>query len=115
MNKENLLKLASIVEKMPHFDMIYPQHNFLNALDIGFEKVSKDSYGNAGIILGLRHQQVQELFFAVSYGSTGMDTITTAQSLVPAALRYMVEEEDINWRRAMTAVMMDNALERNKL
>lgn len=112
MNREALLKISDIVEHMPHFDMIYPEYNLLGAIAIGFDRVAKDSYTNAGIVLGLRHNQVDELMFARSYND--MEVITKAHALVPAAIRYMVEHNDINWRRAMTAVMMDNALNKDK-
>lgn len=83
----------------------------------------------AGEVLGLTDQQATELFLAFSldrystlnedgdtadvslfesFGSRetdGLRLINELRAHVPAALRYMVEQNDIHWRRALNAVV----------
>ena len=115
MNRENILKVADEIEKrLPNFDMIYPTSNFRGIVFSIFPVVSIIGYTNIAINLGLREGQMEELIFAKSYGADGLDTVNAGKELVPSALRWMVSNNDINWRRAFTAVMMDNAIGKDK-
>ena len=115
MNKENILKVADEIEKrLPNFDMIYPHMNIVGIVKELFPIISPFGHTNAPIHLGLQVRAFDELVFARSYGYEGLDTVNAGKELVPDALRWMVSNNDINWRRAFTAVMMDNAIGKDK-
>ena len=114
MNKDNLLKVADEIDKVDDFDMIYPTKNIVGITNRLFGKIGIYGINSAATHLGLRYQQGEELFYAHSMGRDGMIQVTNAKMLIPAAIRYMVNESDINWRRALTAVMMDSALGKDK-
>lgn len=115
MNKENILKVADEIEKIPDkFDMQYPSSCVAGFAGMIFGVASTHPATNGAIHLGLRYNQMNELFLAHSMGPDGITQITEAKSLVPSALRWMVLNNDINWRRAFTAVMMDNAIGKDK-
>ena len=113
MNHKNLLKVAEYIENRENkFDMQYPWTCVAGIAAELFGKigVSRGTYAGS-VHLGLRNNQAYELFYCRSmdtFNKSGIETVTEARNLVPDALRYMVEEEDINWRRAFTAVMMNN-------
>ena len=110
-----MLKVAGEIEKqLLDFDMIYPFSNIAGFVKRLFPIIDKSGYNNAGIHLGLRSVQLNELMYVRSYGIGGLDIVNEGKSLVPNALRWMVSNNDINWRRAFTAVMMDNALGKDK-
>lgn len=114
MNHENILKVADAIEEdITKFDMQYPFSCVAGyaAKLFGHVGVSGE-LASGSIHLGLRSQQAYEMFYCRSMDSankSGIEAVTEARELVPDALRYMVEEEDINWRRAFTAVMMNRA------
>ena len=115
MNKENILLVADEIEKrLPNFDMIYPHLSINDVVLSLFPRVSHSRYINTGIHLALRDPRLDELTFARSFGVDGLDTVNMGKALIPSALRWMVSNNDINWRRAFTAVMMDNAIGKDK-
>ena len=115
MNRENILKVADEIEKrLPNFDMIYPHMNIIGIVKDLFPIISPFGYNNAATHLGLRNRAFDELVFVRSYDRDGLDIVNEGKSLVPNALRWMVSNNDINWRRAFTAVMMDNAIGKDK-
>ena len=114
MNRENILKVADEIERRPdEFDMQYPRSCIAGFTNQLFDKVSNFGSQNAAIHLGLRTNQWEELFYCRSL-IDGITLVTQSKILVPNALRWMVSNNDINWRRAFTAVMMDNAIGKDK-
>ena len=115
MNKENILKVADAIEKdIAFFNMQYPNQCVAGYANRLFPIINHYPPANAAIHLGLRNNQLDELFYVRSMGSEGITQTTEAKMLVPDALRWMVSNNDINWRRAFTAVMMDQATGKDK-
>lgn len=126
MNKEHMYAVADAIENNLDgiiFDMYYPlvwrSEGKRCGCVAGIAKHLSDykdmtTFDAGALYMGLDRNGILEIYHAVSMGAGGSGAINNAKPLVPAALRWMADNDDVNWRRALTAVMMNAATGKDK-
>ena len=114
MNKERILELADVIEKVPlaghvlinegpkepdHFNMIEWHCGSCACIGGWAEHIWKDEDNAAGA-LGLSYMQEARLFFMRDYrGKTAMLSVTPSQAA--SCLRHLAETGIVDWERAL--------------